>query len=61
MELEMSLVVYTHMAFWIIYCFDLIYFNFFSSYKRKHMLELGKTKEFGFIILNATCAIYLHI
>ena len=33
MELEMSLVVYTHMAFWILSCFDLIYFKFFSSYK----------------------------
>ena len=29
----MSLVVYMQMAFWILYCFDLINFKFFSSYK----------------------------
>ena len=33
MVLEMSLVVYTHMAFWILSCFDLIYFKIFSAYK----------------------------
>ena len=43
MELVMSLVVYTQIAWWILFCFYLIY----SSLSRhiRDIIELGKTEE----------------